>query len=165
MKQLIEVIKIVADKYMDNVNLIIADNYLTLEYMVERNGEKDVYKTIRIEEFVDKLKITTYPEKIEKLINVEEIEDIIAILEKQSKKQQHSKEEVKYIRQKYTQGMNIELIKMYDFQAPPTGTKGTIDFVDDIGTIHIKWENGSSLGLVVGIDEFKVLTDTADKNI
>ena len=146
MKQLIEVIKIVADKYMDNVNLIIADNYLTLEYMVETDGEKDVYKTIRIEEFVDKLKI-------------------IEIIKKKSKKQEHSKEEVKYIRQKYTQGMNIELIKMYDFQAPPTGTKGTIDFVDDIGTIHIKWENGSSLGLVVGIDEFKVLTDTADKNI
>ena len=143
MKQLNKVRKIIADKYMDNINLIIANNYLTLEYMIERDGKKDLYKTIKIEEFVDKLKITIYPEKIEKLIDVEEIEGIITILEKQSKKQQHSKEEIKSIRQKYISGMNIELIKMYDFQAPPTRTKGIIDFIDDEGTIHVKWENKS----------------------
>lgn len=28
----------------------------------------------------------------------------------------------------------------------PAGLKGTVMFVDDIGTVHIDWENGSSLG-------------------
>jgi hypothetical protein len=163
MKQLIEVVKIVAEKYMQNVDLIIADGYLTLEYLTDINDEKDIYKTIKIEEFEDKLKLTIYPEKFEKLIDVEEIEDIILILEKQSKKEEHTKEEIKYIKEKYKVGSEIELIKMYDFQAPAPGTKGIIDHIDDIGTLHVKWENGSALGLVVGTDEFKVLEENLDK--
>ena len=48
----------------------------------------------------------------------------------------------------------------YDNTNPvPKGTKGIVDFVDDIGTIHMKWETGSSLGLIVGVDEFKVIGD------
>ncbi len=165
MQNLIKVIKIVSDKYMDKVNLIISNNYLTLEYLEDINGEKDVAKSVKIEEFEDKLKITPYPERIEKIINVNEIEDIIQILEKQCKVQKHSQEEIKYIRDKYKQGTKIELIKMYDFQAVPTGTKGTIDFVDDMGTIHMRWETGSTLGLIIGKDEFKVLDENAEEEI
>lgn len=33
------------------------------------------------------------------------------------------------------------------------GMQGTVKFVDDIGTIHISWDNGSSLGVVYGEDE------------
>ena len=33
-----------------------------------------------------------------------------------------------------------------------TGDKGTVRFVDDIGTIHISWDCGSSLGAVYGVD-------------
>ena len=62
------------------------------------------------------------------------------------------------IKQEYSKGTNIELIKMYDYINPvPAGTKGIIDFVDHIGTLHVNWENGSSLGLVIGIDEFKII--------
>lgn len=46
---------------------------------------------------------------------------------------------------------------MYDLQELQTGTKGTVNFVDDMGTIHMKWENGSTLGLIDGIDEFKII--------
>jgi hypothetical protein len=163
MQNLIEVVKIVSEKYMQNVDLILADNYLTLEYLTDINDEKDIYKTIKIEEFEDKLKLTIYPEKFEKIISVEEIEDIILILKKQSKKEEHTQEEIKYIKEKYKIGAKIELIKMYDFQAPPTGTKGLIEKVDDIGTLHVNWENGSTLGLVVGTDKFKVLEEKSDK--
>ncbi len=33
---------------------------------------------------------------------------------------------------------------MDDIQAPPVGTKGTVRGVDDIGSIMVSWDNGSS---------------------
>jgi len=41
---------------------------------------------------------------------------------------------------------------MDDPQAPPIGTKGTVTGVDDIGSIMVKWENGSGLHVVFGED-------------
>ena len=46
---------------------------------------------------------------------------------------------------------------MEDIQAVPAGTKGTVDHVDDMGTIHIKWDNGSSLGICLDTDRFHVV--------
>lgn len=158
MELLIEVVKKVADKYMDRVNLIISGNTLTLEYLYDRNGIKDLYKTLTITEFDGKLKVRVSPDRLEGIIDVSELDDIILILDKQSQTKNHTQEEIKYIKEKYVAGTKIELIKMYDLTNPvKEGTKGIVDFVDDEGTIHITWETGSSLGLVVGIDEFKII--------
>jgi len=35
--------------------------------------------------------------------------------------------------------------------------KGIVERVDDIGNLSIDWENGRTLSLVIGVDEFKVL--------
>ena len=56
------------------------------------------------------------------------------------------------LRECYPAGTRVELVKMDDVQAPPVGTKGTVVDVDDIGTIHVKWDTGSSLGIVAGED-------------
>jgi hypothetical protein len=56
-------------------------------------------------------------------------------------------------------GKRVELIYMNDNQAPAAGTKGTVRKVDDIGTIHVNWDNGSSLGLIKDEDIFKVIHD------
>ena len=62
------------------------------------------------------------------------------------------------IKQDYAKGMRLRLIKMgCDPYPVPDGTKGTVDFVDDAGQIHMRWDNGSSLALIVGEDEFEVL--------
>ena len=37
------------------------------------------------------------------------------------------------------------------------GTKGTVVCVDDIGTIHVHWDNGSSLGVAYGEDRCRVI--------
>ncbi len=59
------------------------------------------------------------------------------------------------LRKEYPKGCRVELISMDDFQAPPNGTKGTVVLVDDIGTIHVRWDNGSSLGAAYGIDKIR----------
>lgn len=46
---------------------------------------------------------------------------------------------------------------MNDKQSPPAGTKGTIRLVDDMGTIHVEWDNGSHLGLVPDEDKYRIL--------
>lgn len=54
-------------------------------------------------------------------------------------------------------GMRVKLIYMEDPQALALGTEGTVQFIDDIGTIHVAWDTGCSLGLVPGVDEWKIL--------
>lgn len=59
---------------------------------------------------------------------------------------------VNRIRHDFPVGIRVKLVKMDDAQAPPIGTCGTVLGVDDIATIHISWDNGSSLGAVYGED-------------
>ena len=48
---------------------------------------------------------------------------------------------------------------MNDPYAPiPSGTRGTVDFVDDVGQIHMKWDNGRTLAIVPQVDKFRKLT-------
>lgn len=60
---------------------------------------------------------------------------------------------VKKLREEYPNGCRVELIKMNDFQAPPVGTRGTVFGVDDTGTIMVRWDNWSSLGIIYGEDQ------------
>jgi hypothetical protein len=54
----------------------------------------------------------------------------------------------------------IELISTSDpYTELRPGDLGTVDFVDDLGTIHITWDNGSQLGLVPGEDQYKIVED------
>lgn len=65
---------------------------------------------------------------------------------------------VSFIKEQYPSGTRIRLNSMEDPYAPiAPGTEGVVDFVDDIGTIHMKWDNGRSLGIVPGEDSFSVL--------
>jgi hypothetical protein len=39
------------------------------------------------------------------------------------------------------------------------GDRGTVRFVDSLGTQHVDWDNGGKLGLVPGHDQWRVITD------
>ena len=65
-----------------------------------------------------------------------------------------SREQVERLRQRYPAGTRIVLHSMDDAQAPPTGTMGTVVYVDDMGQIGIQWDTGSSLSLIPGVDSF-----------
>lgn len=59
----------------------------------------------------------------------------------------------------YPPGTRIELISMKDPYAPvPADTRGTVKFVDSMGTIFPEWDNGRTLGVVPGEDSFRKLT-------
>lgn len=64
---------------------------------------------------------------------------------------------IESLKEQFPVGSRVELIKMDDKQAPPIGTRGTVKGVDDIGSIMVAWDNGSSLNIIYGEDECRVL--------
>ncbi|HNS16413.1 MAG TPA: DUF4314 domain-containing protein [Bacteroidales bacterium] len=54
-------------------------------------------------------------------------------------------------------GKKVKLIKMVDpYTDLKAGDMGVIDFVDDENQIHVKWDNGSKLALIPGVDEYEI---------
>jgi len=69
-----------------------------------------------------------------------------------------SKETVERLRKQYPAGTRVELVRMNDqYSKLRPGDKGTVDFVDDTGTIFCTWDRGSSLGVAYGEDLVKKL--------
>ncbi len=63
-------------------------------------------------------------------------------------------EMLKQLRENYTPGTRVMLIRMSDpYTNLRQGDRGTVTLVDDIGTIHVNWDRGSTLGVVFGEDE------------
>jgi hypothetical protein len=75
-----------------------------------------------------------------------------------------SKETLESIRKNHPEGTRVELVSMNDpYTALKPGDKGTVSFVDDIGTIFVRWDNGSGLGVAFGADYVKKLEPEREK--
>lgn len=68
-----------------------------------------------------------------------------------------SRAKVERLRRMYPSGVKVELLEMDDPQAPPTGTLGEVIAVDDAGQIIVRWQTGSSLSLIPGVDSFRIV--------
>ena len=68
------------------------------------------------------------------------------------------RETVDELRNIYPVGARVCLMKMDDFQAPPIGTMGTVRGVDDVGSIMVAWDTGSSLSVAYGEDDVGVVS-------
>lgn len=69
-----------------------------------------------------------------------------------------SKEAIEWLKKRFPVGTRIKLISMEDQYNPvKPGTLGTVRAVDDMGTIHMNWDNGRTLGLIYGEDSFEVI--------
>ena len=68
-----------------------------------------------------------------------------------------SEKTVTELRSRFPKGVRVRLLRIDDPQSPPPGTEGTVIWVDDIGTVHVAWDNGSTLGAVYGIDELEII--------
>ena len=62
------------------------------------------------------------------------------------------------IKQRYPKGTKVRLGCMDGDKGMPPGLLGTVSFVDDIGQIHVNWENGRSLALNTEVDSFQVVS-------
>ena len=57
---------------------------------------------------------------------------------------------VEMLRSRYPEGCRVELVCMNDpYTRLKPGDQGEVAFVDDIGTIHVRWDNGSSHGVAM----------------
>ena len=57
----------------------------------------------------------------------------------------------------YLAGMRVRLLKMDDAQAPTVGTEGTVIGVDDIGSVMVAGDNGSSLNVLLGVNYVEII--------
>ena len=73
------------------------------------------------------------------------------------------REIVDRIQKEYPSGTRVELVSMYDpYRHFDAGLKGTVSCVDDTGTIHVDWDNGSHLGIVYGEDSCRKIKEDQD---
>ena len=67
-----------------------------------------------------------------------------------------SRQTVERLRKQYPAGTLVELLSMDDpYSKLQPGDTGEVMFIDDAGTVHVRWQRGGSLGLVYGVDRFR----------
>lgn len=64
-------------------------------------------------------------------------------------------DKVKRMKEEYPIGTRVKLVKMNDPYPVPVGTLGTVVGTDDIASLLMRWDNGSSLNVL--FDEDKVV--------
>ena len=70
---------------------------------------------------------------------------------------------VNELKAEYPKNTQIMCDAMNDPYAPvPSGTKGTVTHIDSLGTIHVKWDNKQTLGLIHGVDLFHKITSESE---
>lgn len=73
-------------------------------------------------------------------------------------------EMLKALRSYYAPGTRVSLVRMNDtYTKLKPGDKGEVSFIDDVGTIFVNWDNGSSLGVVFGEDEVMPIREADDE--
>ena len=70
----------------------------------------------------------------------------------------YGKNSVAYLRMLYKPGVRVVLHKMEDPYPVESGTQGSVDHVNDIGTILVKFDNGRFIGLIPDMDAFEIVS-------
>ena len=66
----------------------------------------------------------------------------------------YNQNKVEILRQRYPEGTRICVDSMDDYCPIESGTCCTLEFVDDAGTLHCKFDNGRTLGVIPDVDKF-----------
>lgn len=55
-------------------------------------------------------------------------------------------------------GRRVKMIRSADTYSPTTpGTLGTVTCIDGTGTVFVRWDDGSRLGMIPGYDQWDVV--------
>lgn len=74
-----------------------------------------------------------------------------------------SRGRIEFYKEHYPVGTRVQLDKMGDDPRPvPAGTKGTVVAVDDIDTLHVKFDNGRALGICPEVDSFHKISEQTE---
>ena len=65
-----------------------------------------------------------------------------------------NKEFADKMRDRFPAGTRVEMDYMDDPDAILPGTKGTVDHIDDVGQIHVNWDNGRYIAIIPEEDSF-----------
>ncbi len=72
----------------------------------------------------------------------------------------YQKKLVESMREKYPPGTRVEVISLCNEEEHlKPGMKGTVVGVDDQPALLVHWDNGSSLSLLIGQDQFRVIPE------
>lgn len=73
---------------------------------------------------------------------------------------------IEFYKEHYPRGTRVQIDSMGDDPNPvPNGTKGTVSFVDDIGTVFVNFDNGRSLGICPEVDSFHKITEQTEVQV
>ncbi|MBR2894522.1 MAG: DUF4314 domain-containing protein [Oscillospiraceae bacterium] len=88
------------------------------------------------------------------------VEELLKKEEMRMNSLKHAQQMARYYKEQYPPGSRIEVTVMRDDPRPiAPGTRGTVNFVDDIGTVHCTFDNGRQLGVCPGKDSFHLVQD------
>ncbi len=76
----------------------------------------------------------------------------------------YDKMKVEMLKQRYPEGTRICLDHMEDLCPVENGTCGTVQFVDDAGTLHFKFDDGRTLGVIPYVDKFHKIDQEQTQN-
>lgn len=77
----------------------------------------------------------------------------------------YNEKKVELLRQRYPEGTRICLDHMEDLCPVESGTCGWVQFVDDAGTLHCKFDNGRMLGVIPNVDKFHIIEQEQTEEI
>jgi len=77
----------------------------------------------------------------------------------------YNEKKVELLRQRYPEGTRICLDHMEDLCPVESGTCGWVQFVDDAGTLHCKFDNGRMLGVIPVVDKFHIIEQEQTEEI
>lgn len=114
---------------------------------------------------VDGLGRVTIPKEVRNQVGIEDndfvelyVKDGCIILEPKKKTILDKRRITKYkldtnkieaLKETYKKGDRVRLLNMEsDYYLIPRGAEGTVEMVDDIGSIHVKWDNGMEVAVL-----------------